>query len=933
LEQAAASEPGRRSWRASSEVVGRERELAAIAALLDSDERELRALVVEGEPGIGKSTVWQATPAEAVTRGLPVLSCRPVEAEAKLAFASLADMLAPVAELLPALPEPQRVALDVALLRTSPRGPAPHQRAVGTATATLLRRLGPLVVAVDDVQWLDRASASALAFALRRLEDRPLRVVVALRVDALATDPLAIPGRVERLRLAPLSLSGLYHVIRAHLGQVFPRPTLQRIAQASGGNPLFALELARALVATGARPGPGEPLPVPETLATLLEARLRRLPRPSRDALAAAAALAAPDAGVVARALGPDAAAALEAAEAAGIVTIRDERIRFDHPLLASTVYAATRAQCRRELHRALADAVEEPQERARHLALATAGEDEAVAASLAAAARDASARGAPQVAVDLAELAVRLTPSEEADARAERALELCEHVFRAGDTDEARRLVQTFAHEQPPGPLRARALELLARILHVAGTAAEAAACCEEALGEAGDDLELRARIHGTLALVSYHDFRVGREHSRAALDLLERLDDPDPGVLSQALWAHIGAEFESGHELPWPAVERALELERLSPAPHVADRISAALGVWLKLQGDFAGARHWLEATWQAAVDEGDDASLPYAVSHLPQLELWTGNWDAAEVAAREHLELAEQTAQPDQRRQALYNLALVHCHQGRTEEARAEAEELRTGAEAAGDAWGASNALATLGLLELSLGDPDAAAAHLARNAELHASVGSSEPTRTSGDYAEALLELGDLARASGVVRDFEARCRTADRAPLLAVAARSRALAAAAGGDLDAAAGAIDEALAQHERVTVPFDLARTLLAAGQIRRRRGERKAARDALERARATFEDLGAPLWAARAETELRRVPIRRGARDDGLTPTEEQVAELAAAGRTTREVAQLLFLSPKTVEANLTRIYRKLGVGSRAELGARIAERRAKP
>jgi DNA-binding CsgD family transcriptional regulator len=231
--------------------------------------------------------------------------------------------------------------------------------------------------------------------------------------------------------------------------------------------------------------------------------------------------------------------------------------------------------------------------------------------------------------------------------------------------------------------------------------------------------------------------------------------------------------------------------------------------------------------------------------------------------------------------------------------------------------------------LGLCELWRGDPARAAAHLARNAELREASGSSEPTRPSGHYAEALVELGELDRAAAVIELLEARARAGDRAPLRAIGACCRALLAAARGDLDEADAALQEALAQHDRVVVPFDLARTLVVAGQIRRRRGERKSARNALESARSSFEELGAQQWAARAEAELRRIPIRRGAPDE-LTPTEEEVAELVASGKTTREVAHALFISPKTVEANLTRIYRKLDIGSRAELGGKMADRK---
>jgi DNA-binding CsgD family transcriptional regulator len=595
-----------------------------------------------------------------------------------------------------------------------------------------------------------------------------------------------------------------------------------------------------------------------------------------------------------------------------------DGRISFAHPLIASTVYSSATSGERRAMHERLAAVVRDPEQRVRHLALAVDGPDERVAAELEAAAAQATTH----VAVELAQLAYDLTPQDEPEARTRRALALAEDVFRAGDTVEARTIVERVVDERPAGPLRARALELLARILFVAGTASEAYAAAERALAEAGDAVELRARVHATASRVSYHDFELGRRHSARALELLDRLEAPDPVLLQEVLTSRVDALIHANDALPHDLIDRALQLEEVAPVPDVADRMSAALGAWLKLFGDFDGARQWLERTHRAALDEGDDASLPYALSHLPQLELWSGNWAESERCALEHLDLAEEMAQPDQRRQALYNLAAVHAHLGRVDDARAEAETLLADARAAADTWGESNAEAVLGLLELSRGDSAAAVGHLERNFELREALAGSEAPRAFVDLVEALVAEGDIERGDAVARVVSERAR---RQPLRVVAAYGRGLVAAARGDLDAAAAAFDESL---EHVVVPFDRARTLLAYGLVRRRRGERRAAKETLEEARTIFEELGAELWAERAAAELRRIPIRRAAGDE-LTPTEERVAELAAAGRTNREMAQALFMSPKSVEANLTRIYRKLGIGSRAELGATMAER----
>ncbi|HXZ56434.1 MAG TPA: AAA family ATPase [Gaiellaceae bacterium] len=903
-------------------VVGREAELAAVEGFLDSLQDGFAALAVEGEPGIGKTTIWREAVHRAGERGYPTLVCRPAQAEAKLSFAALTDLLEPVpSTAFEALPEPQRHALEVALLRASGAGARPEPRALAAGLRSVLAGLAgdaPALLAIDDLQWLDSASAGALSFALRRLEDEHLGVLTTRRPG---TRPrLDLPGG-RLVELDRLSLAAIHEVLKGRLGRSLPRPRLVRLYETCGGNPLFALEIARETARSAG--GPTNPLPVPADLQRLVRGRLDRLSPAAKDALLVAAALGEPTLRALAAALDRDPAPAVEEAEEAEVIELESGQIRFAHPLYAAAIYAAASTDRRRRLHWRLGELATDVEERARHLALATAEPEESVAETLESAAADADLRGAPAAAAELAELGRRLTPPNRPDSRARRELALANYTFRAGDTEHARRLTDEVLAGEASGPLRARALELLARMLHVAGTASEATASCEQALAEVGDgDDALRARIHATFALVSWHDTPLAREHARAALAILDSQDEPDPVVLSQALLAFTEAEFVTGRPLPMDVVERALQLEHVAPAPNVADRMSAALGVYLKYQGDFDGARTWLEATHRAAVEEGDDGSLPYAVGHLPQLELWTGNWQAAERYALEHLRLAEETAQPDQRRQALFNLSNVHAHMGRVDEARAEAEELLSEAEAADEDWGATNALAALGLIELSLGNSDGAAELLARNFEMREAMGRGEPLRSSADYAEALVEIGDADRAEEVVRVLEERARSTARVPLQAVGACARAQVAAAQGALDAAASALDEALAHHDQVTVPFDLARTLLTLGRLQRRRKQRKAARESLERALGIFEELGAPLWAEKTRAELERTHLREAPSD--LTPSEEQVARLAAAGLRNREIAERLFVSPKTVEANLGRVYRKLGIRSRAQLGA---------
>lgn len=914
-------------------MIGRDYERAAAERLLDAGEARLAVLVLEGEAGIGKTTVWRDAVDLARKRGGLTLTCRPAQAETTLAFASLADLLAPIDDqAFAGLPGPQRHALEAALLRAGPSAVAAQARAVAAGVITLLRGLArsqPVLIAIDDVQWLDPSSSAALAFALRRLGDERVAVLLARRVDA-PSEPVSLgldrefPERVERVRVGPLNLGALYHLLRSHLGAVYACPLLQRIERASGGNPLYALELARAYETLDRRPGPGEPLPMGR-LVDLIAGRIGALPAATRQALLAVASLADATDTSVAAALGKDGLAALERVQRAGVIERAEGRIRFAHPLYAAAVVAAATRDERLAAHRHLAAVVDDPEERARHLALGFDDPDEEVAAALESAAERAAKRGAPDAGIEVLELAIGKTPDPIGAAR--RRVELVELTLRAGETEEAKRHIAVVLDAVPDGWLRARALEQWARISFTSGTAAEALSACDEALRQPHLGIELQVRIRATRSIVGIErDPKEAESDALIALDLIEQLDAPDPVVHVEAIQARIGAELRLGRPLPVDLVEKGLELELIAPNPVVADRLSAAMGAYYKYAGDFSSARHWLERTHRAASDEGDEGSMPYAVSHLPQLELWSGNWPAAERWALEHLEFAERTGQASQRRQAMCNLAQVHAHLGRVDEATREAEEAVADATAAGDDWEVWTLSAVLGFTALSAGDHQAANLHLARWMAIGQKMQDAEPRRGHGDYAEALVAVGKVEEAGRIAEEYVARATAAGNAMLLPNAVRARAVVAASTQRFEDAVAAVETAMTEHRRVDVPFDRARTLLVAGQIRRRVGQRRAARDALEEARSIFERLGAPLWEDRAVDELRRIPIRRGS-GNALTEAEGRVAAMAAEGRSNREIAQTLFISVKTVEANLSRVYSKLGVRSRATLATRLA------
>ncbi len=269
-------------------VLGREAEMVAVDKLLDSGRRGRAALVLEGNPGIGKTTVWRQGISRAADAQYRVLTCRTAPTEARLSFTALSDLLAPLeSAAFASLPDPQRRALDAALLRAHAEGAA-NPRAIGTAVVSLLSRLaasGPVLLAIDDLQWLDMPSARALEFALRRLDAQPIAVLATARLGERGGVP-RLPGidRFDTVRLGPLSLAALYRIIEAELGRALSRPLLVKLEQACGGNPFYALEIARALEPT-ANLLPGQELPIPDNLRELLAKRLRKLPPRTRDAL------------------------------------------------------------------------------------------------------------------------------------------------------------------------------------------------------------------------------------------------------------------------------------------------------------------------------------------------------------------------------------------------------------------------------------------------------------------------------------------------------------------------------------------------------------------------------------------------------------------------------------------------------------------------
>jgi DNA-binding CsgD family transcriptional regulator len=903
-----------------STIFGRVPEIAAADALLGGD-RGGGALLIVGEPGIGKSTVWEDAVRRARERGVYVLSCRPAESEAKLSFAGLSDLLAPVAhEVFASLPAPQRHALDVALLRTEAVGPAPERRVVATALLSVLRELAAdrtVLLAVDDIQWLDPPSSDALTFALRRLVKEPVGLLLSSREESARselTSALTDEG-VERLVLGPLSLAVLHRIVVERLGLALPRPTLVRIAQVSGGNPFFTLEIAR-MIRDDPRGG-SVTLPVPEDLRALVAERIAALPSSTQAALLRAAALARPDLTLVD-------AHALVVAEEAGLIRVEAaSRVEFAHPLFASAVYESAPLSRRREMHAALANVVSDPEERARHLALACDGPDESVAGVVEEAARGARLRGAPDTAAALSELALRLTPVG-SPLLDERRLELADHLQLAGDFNGAARLVEELRETLASGDLRARALLMLAHVDFWRVGESGALALAEEALLVARDPL-VQARCHALIAIwAATVDVPRAAAAAHAALAWLESHPDADPELLALALSARVRAGLFLGDGLDLEAAERALAIEDGSLAAAVDRRVVFKLGQWLRYVDDLDGARRRLAEAERSALEEGDESALANILINRVLVECWAGDWPLA-------ANLAERTSEAMDQKGVVSATgdvwkAYVDAHLGRLDAVREAAAGVEPHEPIIGMLWNRC-----LGLAELACGETAAADRHLAEALATLDQMDFREPAvwRVDGDAIEAAIAAGDLDRAEVLVGRFEQRAERSRIPWSLAVSARCRGLLLAAQGDQVGAAATLARALAEHEDSPVPFERARTLLLQGQVFRRLKQKRQAREALEGALAIFSELGAEPWAGRAREELQRVAPRRAPLD--LSPTELRIARLAASGLTNDAIAAEVFLTRKTVEANLARAYRKLGIRSRAQL-ARALDARAR-
>ncbi len=915
-------------------VLGRSVESAVIGAFLERIQDGPYALEIIGEPGVGKSTLWEWAIEQARARGWTVLTARPVEAETGQSYAALADLLGPIAATtLAQLPAPQRRAMEEVLLLQDPDpDDRVDPRAVSAAAAGMVRAVasaGPAVIAIDDVAWLDSASQRVVASVLRRLEGFAVGIVVTSRTEPDAgRSPLGLvralgAGRLERLELAGFTRGALQQLLHRNLGMTFARPTLGRIHAASAGNAYVALEIARAI---GRLPRPirlHEPLPVPSTVRALVRDRLEGLAPDVRLALLAVVASATSTGAEVAAVIGDAARAdrALAQAERAGLVISEHGRYRAAHPLLASTVYADTDAVERRLVHSRLAEVVPDPEGRARHLARSTVEPVEAIAATLESASVDARVRGAPDGAAELLRLAVELTPDREPGLGRRRMLlgtallEIGSSQAATGELDRALALL-------PPGRDRAAAGLQRAIAAWYAAPDRSAEELAEAALDDAADDPALAARIEAYLAVFCVDQPRAAA-HAGASIALADATGAAvEPAVRALAIWQRFMGEVLMGRA---PDAELAARGRALEPIDDPAQAPTVP-GLWALATGRLGEARAFFEDLLARAAATGAVTSDADLEAHLAETELEAGNWDAA----LEHVDRArgaaidlEQAIPPA----AIRVEAQIRARRGdpgiARDLVRAQLEALPPARDPLVDAgW-----LQTATGIELIAGDAVAADGHASDASRILATIGVVEPLLldTAADHAEALVSLGDLSRATDLLTGLERRHATIPRAGHAAAIARIHALLATTADEVAAALAATAPAL-DEDGGWPPYDRGRTLLARAVLQRRRRDRRGATVSLRAALGIADRLGARLLRQRILDEQDRLGSRRAGTLE-LTPTELQVAELTASGRTNREVAARLYMSPKTVEAHLSRIYGKLGIASRAELGRTMA------
>lgn len=907
-------------------LVGRESERSQVTDLVrDAAEGRGRALLVCGEPGIGKSALLEEARSAARELDVAVLWVSGVESETELAFSALYDLLGPVIGDRAALPPSQSAALASALA-LEPGVPG-DRLAVCVATLGLLQHAAadkPLVVLVDDLPWLDSASRECVMFAARRVRSR-LAMVLAARIDDL--DPRVRHAQLPELMVPRLDRESALRVAKLATPDLVPS-VAESVAEAAGGNPLALMSLATALE-PAQRSGLAElvvPLGPAPQLEDLYRGRITALPAGARRALLLAAAYQGDDlriVGAACAALGAD-VRGLAAAEDARLVKIWAGRLSFVHPLVRGAVYHLSPAPLRRSVHAALASVLQ-GEARAWHLGSATLVPDEDVAMELENAGDAAMARRGPGPACSALERAARLSPDAEQCAR--RLLAAGEAAFAAGLPDRALNLLGEAAETTSDPGVRAAAQ-------HRRGRTLMATASMDAAIDLLTREAERAKDSHPSLAAAMLAevaqacqvaaDCRRALLLAREAASLIEATAPLSVRALVAAMLRTalvFRGELDRADPLSAEADRLIRSVDPLTPAGQ-SIQVALNLRLWT---GELERVRDDGLAACSRAHELGALSALPMLLVAVAECQYRLGDWAAAENTSAEAVATGQELNQPSAAGHAVLIIVRLATARGQDEEScRQTVARTAAMAEATGARSGLAFALAALGFLELTLGRIAPAIEQLERVARLYDASGMEEPTLIpwEADLVEAQLRAGDVAAAEVTLTAMERRATAAGLPTAMGPYRRCRGMVEEDFDDHFLAALRADDLRPQ------PFERARTQLAYGRRLHRARRRAEARDTLRQAVTGFDALEAAPWLAQARAELvaaggRRSVVSRGPVDpDRLTRQERHVAETVARGISNKQAAAELFLSPKTVEFHLLQVYRKLGIGSRAQL-----------
>jgi DNA-binding CsgD family transcriptional regulator len=903
-------------------AIGRASELGEVERFAASDVTG-RALVVCGEAGIGKSVVWEAGVGLARSGGCVVLCTRASEAEAQLSFAGLGDLLQEVdAGVLGELPVPQRHALEVAVGRAEPGGRPPDPYAIAAGLLGALRVMsgrGRVLVAVDDVPWLDRASAEALVFTARRLEDRDVRFLLSRRGGRPSELERVLAPAPVVLELGPLSLGAINHLLSDRLGRSLPRRVVRQLFETCGGNPLFALELGRAVVERGV-PEIGTGLPRSALLDELFGARVGTLAPSVRRTLLAVALSGGLSEDELLAVVDP---LAVEDARTSGVLIFDGRRVRPSHPLLAAAASAVSSARERRDLHLALADAVSDRVLRARHLALAASAPDAELAGEVSAAAARAATVGAVQDAAELAGHALRLTPSGEGSYD-ERLLAFAGFLIGVGEHARATELLAARIDTLPFGATRAAAHLLFGEVAETRIEEEHLARAIAESAADPGLRARALAKQGEVLAVVRVRRIAEAERLAREALSIAGAAGaEAECRALMTLAWARI-MRGRAIDEL----VERSAGREPITLSLHESS-LERPAGVRLAFRGEPAPARDVFRRLLATADQRGDSRSAPVFIIQLCEVELRAGHSSDAALALEQLDQWTVQELTESSTVVARVQAALAALR-GEPGRAAALAAKVLEADDTDSRAWDRLEALRASALAALFERQSERAIASLGSVWEHTLREGVDDPGAfpVAGDLVEALAEAGQPAAATAVIERL-GRLASEQQHPWgLATLKRSSAVATLAGGYDDAAAAQLAQAAADYGTLGLDFDSARALLALGRFQRRAKKRAAARQSLDQAREAFERFGCPGWAEAASAELSRISGRRAAPAGALTASERRIAELVAAGMSNKQIAAQLFVSVYTVENHLSHVYAKLGIRSRTQLARHLGE-----